>query len=338
MKKVDEVLNSALGKLSPKQKKVVTDRFGFKTGKSATLQKIGNELGVTRERVRQIVEQSTEELKNIIKEEAKELTDFAIRHLQAAGGIRRDDYFLVDIKHNLKDEEDTKHLDQKVRFLLVVNGEPKYYREDEVMKSFWYMDEDARQNFLNFINEMTVFFRAESKKAILEEKKHLEKVGNAAHVHFLSIPKAFGVNVFGDVGLVEWPEIDPKTIRDKIYLALKRHGAPLYFKDIAKYIHSSGISTRPVHMQTVHNELIKDKRFVLVGRGIYALEEHGYNPGTVREIIVDLLKNKGPLTSEEVVNLVNERRFFKENTILLNLQNRKYFKRSEEGRYAVREA
>ena len=113
---------------------------------------------------------------------------------------------------------------------------------------------------------------------------------------------------------------------------------PLHFKEIANNICTLGIDKKPAHVQTVHNELIKDGRFVLVGRGVYALREHGYEPGTVREVITRLLKERGPLDSTEVVRLVNQKRFLKENTILLNLQNRRHFKRLEDGRYGAEEA
>ena len=92
------------------------------------------------------------------------------------------------------------------------------------------------------------------------------------------------------------------------------------------------------HVQPVHNELIKDDRFVLVGRGIYALRSRGFEPGTVRQVIAKILKTKGPLPQTDVVRLVNEQRFLKENTVLLSLQNRRHFKRLDDGRYHVKEA
>ena len=112
----------------------------------------------------------------------------------------------------------------------------------------------------------------------------------------------------------------------------------MHFRDIAKKIIKSNISSKKVNVQTVHNELIKDNRFVLVGRGVYALKENGYEPGTVKDVIASLIKTKGPLNSEDVVKLVNEKRILKENTILLNLQNRKHFRRLNDGKYSLHEA
>ena len=89
-------------------------------------------------------------------------------------------------------------------------------------------------------------------------------------------------------------------------------------------------------METVHNELIKDARFVLVGRGMYALSEWGYEPGTVTELIGNLLKQNGPLTKEEILEKILAMRFIKENTILINLQNRKNFIKDEKGKYSLK--
>ena len=66
---------------------------------------------------------------------------------------------------------------------------------------------------------------------------------------------------------------------------------------------------RRTHPQTVNNELIKDPRFVLIGRGLYALSEWGYEPGTVKDVLVQILKDSGKaLRKEDVLQLISERR------------------------------
>jgi hypothetical protein len=121
-------------------------------------------------------------------------------------------------------------------------------------------------------------------------------------------------------------------------LVLKKTGEPLHFEDIAKKINDVKFDAQVALAPTVHNELIKDERFVLVGRGMYGLKEHGYEPGTAREVIAKVLKSSGPMKATEVVSKVNAQRFFKENTILINLQNKSTFERMSDGRYRVREA
>ena len=66
---------------------------------------------------------------------------------------------------------------------------------------------------------------------------------------------------------------------------------------------------------------------------MYSLAEFGYQPGTAKEVISSVLKKHGPLPSKEIIGLVKQQRFLKENTIIINLNNRKYFRRLNDGRY-----
>jgi DNA-directed RNA polymerase delta subunit len=141
----------------------------------------------------------------------------------------------------------------------------------------------------------------------------------------------------GKWGLVSWPEVNPKSIRDKTYLVLSRHGKPLHFSDIASHIRTLGTSKRDVTVQAVHNELIKDRRFVLIGRGIYALAEWGYTPGTVAEIIASVLRTQAPLHKDEIVKRVLEKRQVKTTTIILNLQEKAQFQRVAKATYTLKE-
>jgi len=338
MKNLDQAIENILADFSPNQKKVLMCRFGLRSAKTCTLQEVGDELHITRERVRQIQEQAMKKAGSRVKEAVGPFVNSAVAHLVSVGGARRDDAFMTDLKHEFFATTPVKFLENKIHFVLLAAGQPLFRKEDDAMHAYWYASEGANKKFQDFVKQMTQLFKSSDRKAILDQKVYLAHMKDMAAGHFLSIPKHFGVNVFGDIGLKSWAEIDPKTVRDKAYLVLRRHGKPLHFEDIAKMISKSGIDKKLAHIQTVHNELIKDDRFVLVGRGIYGLKEHGYVSGTVREVIARLLKKNGPLPAHEVVARVNQERFLKENTILLSLQNRKFFRRLDDGRYHVKEA
>lgn len=336
LKKLDSIIKNILNELNPKQKRVLIERFGLNTGRPATLQKIGDKLGITRERVRQIEEKTLSKIRTRLDQEAYPIIELGKTYLARAGGVREDGIFINDLLHYLG--EKSKTADKKLRFIFIAAGVPTFYAEDENFRSFWYLRETDKKIFLDFNDALVGFFRSRKKEDIFEKKAHLSYLKDFPSVHFASISKRFGLNCFGDFGLCEWEEINPKTIRDKIYLVLKKSSRPLHFNDITKEINQIGFDDKKAHPQTVHNELIKDIRFVLVGRGIYGLREHGYEPGTVREVIANLLKKSGPLTKGDIVSLINEKRFFKEQTILVNLQNRRYFRRLEDGRYHIRQA
>lgn len=334
---IDELLDKVQTGFNPKQRRVLSGRFGLKTGRHETLQGIGDALDITRERVRQIEEQSLNKLKPKVREHGADLLKLVETHLTEAGGLRLDSCFVNDIKNILKISGKVKHADQKLRFLLLAAGRPLYREATDELYAFWYSEENQLKKLLEFTKDITNFFKSSDKERILTAKIYLDRIPDFISGHAISILKNFGVNVFGDIGLKSWPEIQPKNIRDKAYLVLKKEGRPLHFQDVAKFINRLGIAKKRAHPQTVHNELIKDDRFVLVGRGLYGLKAHGFEPGTVKEVIVSILKKNGPLTASRVIELVSQKRFLKVNTILLNLQSRRHFRRLADGSYEVRE-
>lgn len=143
-------------------------------------------------------------------------------------------------------------------------------------------------------------------------------------------------NKFGDWGHREWRDVKPKTINDKIYLILKNNGKPMHYQDIGKTINTTGFDGKTVNTATVHNELILDNKYVLVGRGLYALKEWGYTKGTVADIIADILeKSNTPLTKKDITEQVMKQRMVKKTTIDLALMNKKRFERQVGGKYSL---
>jgi DNA-directed RNA polymerase delta subunit len=137
-------------------------------------------------------------------------------------------------------------------------------------------------------------------------------------------------NPFGKWGISHWKEINPKGTREKVYLVLKEKKEPLHFTQIAELIDKYKLSKKRAHPQTVHNELIKDEKFILIGRGTYALREWGYFSGTVREVLKSILsQSRKPLTKEEILTQVTKMRKVKKATIMINLNNPKFFCKQE---------
>ena len=150
---------------------------------------------------------------------------------------------------------------------------------------------------------------------------------------WLSLSKKIKRNLLGEWGVTTSPNVSARGVRDYAFLVLRKQGTPMHFTDVAKTI--SDVFGKRAHIATTHNELIKDKRFVLVGRGLYALSKWGYEGGVVRDVISKILKKEGPLTKKEIVDRVLKERQVKENTIVVNLQNSDYFARDEKGKYRV---
>lgn len=330
--------------LDARQKAVIEGRYGIKDGNPKTLAEIGEVMGVTRERVRQIEAGALQAIRPLLKkDEARQLVELVKSHIKNVGGLRRENLLLEDLKLMVADAT-SANFSNKMHFVLDVSGEVKYAQEDAGVFAFWYLSEEDRKKAFGFVSKLVKSM--ESKRDTVVSHQSIDKVfeelvkphnlKDLIALNYISASKHFHVNSFGDFGLSAWPEVNPRTVRDWAYLVLKKQGNPLHFQDIANGINKVRKDPKKTaHMQTVHNELIKDPRFVLVGRGMYSLQEFGVMPGTAREVMARLLKDHGPLNPEELMKLVLNERLLKKNTVLINLRNRKHFKRLDDGRYTV---
>lgn len=333
--KPKQVTKRILSTLPDRAKDVIEQRFGLgKNTKRLTLDAIGKKYGITRERVRQIEEYALDLIRKSedFKQEKNAFAEME-NLLQSLGGIVVEDDFLDFVS---KDKSFQNH----IHFLLWI-GEPfKKIKESDDFHHRWHVNENLTKNVEDALKKLyssldTTDLLPES-EMINRFLEHLEEVSekykNQEVVkRWLSISKKIGRNALGDWGLTKSSNIKNKGVRDYAFLVIRKHGSPIHFRDVAKQI--TKLFSKKAHVATTHNELIKDKRFVLVGRGLYALTEWGYMPGVVRDVIKALLEKHGPMTKEEIVEKVMKERYVKENTILVNLQDPKHFRRSKEGKY-----
>ncbi|MEK7608537.1 MAG: sigma factor-like helix-turn-helix DNA-binding protein [Patescibacteria group bacterium] len=340
-----KVLQQLFKNLTDRQKEVVAGRFGIgKNGpvEGETLDAIGKRFGVTRERVRQIEASAL-----------KVIGDAAVTHPLVQDVLKQGKKCLKDVGGVIRKEAMVGNLqgsyeDLHENHLSVLLASSKAFHEhngDDEITPLYYLDVPSLKKAKAFIAQWASALKAQKAKILnggyqAEFKNFIKekKIVPAHAAEYASISKRIHKNSFGDIGLSDWPEINPRTIRDRIYAVMKRNQEPVHFEDIASLINNARFDMKVAIASTVHNELIKDSRFVLVGRGIYGLSEHGYEPGTAREIIMKILKKHGPLRSNEVVLAVQKERLFKNNTILVNLQNREHFTRKEDGAYDIKEA
>jgi hypothetical protein len=328
---------------------VISRRFALgKAGKPETLEAIGKSYNVTRERVRQIENDGIKRARKAaessdIKEDFKKIKVFFEKKISACGGIKKEE--------NLLEELGPKEDKNYILFLLNLNETLVKEKEDEDFYAFWSINKEtsslARKTAIDFVKLLKEKGNPETLETLYNEyKKISQKLNDTAFYCYLEISKNILKTIDGNkMGLSSWSEVNPRTVKDKIKLILKEKEKPLHFKDIADMIFSLnesllGRSTRAkrLHPQTVHNELIRNQDFVLVGRGYYALKDWGYNPGQVKDVIYEVLKAGNSLSKDEVVGKVLGQRMVKESTVLLNLQNKNLFTRDGEGKYTIREA
>ncbi len=335
--KPKQVTKKLLAVLPDRARDVLTRRFGLDgTNTIATLESIGQSYGITRERVRQIenygigsIQKSDlytehealfEELKNMIQE--------------LGGGFIAENVLLDEIA---KDATDRNHI-----YFLLILGAPFYRsKESPNYTHRWYTERAVADNVEQALRNIRKSLKRDelvSEQEIINRfRVELAEIANTHNEtvmkRWLAVSKEVAPNPLGEWGRSDSPNVRVKGIRDYAYLAVKRHGSPMHFKEVAKAIQE--LFERKAHSATTHNELIKDERFVLVGRGIYALSEWGYSAGVVKDVLRQLLEEHGPLSREEIIDKVRKERYVKDNTIVVNLQDTNHFKRLANGTYSV---
>lgn len=337
--KPKQVTKTLLDALPERARDVLEKRYGLsKDGDSFTLEAIGQSYGITRERVRQIENYGIQSIQK--SEVYKKHYDLFIelqKLIDQLGGGLIAEHVLLD---EISDDTITRN---HLYFLLVV-GDPFYKsKENPQYTHRWFTErktadlvEKALRNvYKGFArdelvseNEIVNRFKVELDELSTDKDEEVLK-------RWLRISKQIGRNPLGDWGPAESPNIRVKGIRDYAYLSVKRHGSPMHFREVANTI--KDLFDHKAHVATTHNELIKDARFVLVGRGLYALTEWGYTAGVVKDVLREILENEGPLSREELIDKVRKERYVKDNTILVNLQDTNIFRKLSNGTYALSE-
>lgn len=347
------IVNEILGIIpNSRTKEVVVRRFGLSDGQRQTLEAIGNDHGITRERVRQIEDNGLAALKHPqVSAKLEPVFDILANHLAEHGELKKENRLYDDLAYICYPAKEIQRMQRQKDFSELARCRSAFYliltlgqnferiAEDDHFYPVWTTNKNSLKLAKKTVDSLVKHFNA--KKQTLKEKDLFAvaktifpELSDKAIYSYIDASKHIEQNHLGYFGLAHWPEISPRGVKDKSYIILKNFGKPLHFSEVTKLINESLPCGKQAYVQTVHNELIKDPRFVLVGRGLYALAEWGYEPGTVAETISQILKKEGPLTRLEIIDKVLQKRLVKENTVLINLQNRKLFVRDEKGKYS----
>jgi hypothetical protein len=335
--KPKKVTKKITSNLSPRASDVIMNRFGLNgLGERKTLEEIGKKYNITRERVRQVEDAAINLIKKSEAYKSEQAVFVELKQLMhKLGSIVAEHELLPYIS---KDKTTQNH----IHFFLVLSDAFKKYREDEHFHVRYSVDDvmtdkvhEALQKLYAGLKDEDLIPETEMIKKFFDQMKDLteEYKDEEMAKRWLSMSKTIAKNGLGEWGKASSPNVRTRGVKDYAFLVMRRHGSPMHFKEVADSI--SKTFGKKTHYATCHNELIKDPRFVLVGRGMYALAEWGYKTGIAREVIEDILKREGPLSKDDVVSKVMKERYFKKNTILVNLANPKFFKKNKNGLYVL---
>lgn len=331
-----QVLNELISGFPERSRAIISARYGLTTGKPQTLEEIGKSHRITRERVRQIIKEVLRKIK-VLKNSPilSAVTEKIAWTISAKNGIMEKEELVL--RAGRGNSQEVGALKFFLSFLediapCKIKGElKKSYVLVDFSLDEWKKIKNAARNIL------------ESEKRTLTEDELATRISNRLGssvapqkiFDYLSVSEEIKKNNFGKWGMAFWEGVNPKNTREKAYLVIKEKGEPMHFTEIAKMIDQYKLSNKKTHNQTVHNELIKSNRFVLVGRGVYALAEWGYKEGTVKEVLEEILKKSAkPMKYEDIVSQVLKMRQVKKSTVTINLNN--FFAKVGKNEYSLR--
>jgi hypothetical protein len=347
-----DLVNSLLENLPDREREVLQRRNALGQIEDAhTLEQIGKDFNITRERVRQIEREGKKKLKALDYQKLKlpisELENQVQEHLKYHGGLMSEDH-LVEKLIAAREQKDIE-----VRAL-------NFILSSIIAEKFVRVEASAEYQViwkLNHVNQDQALAIADALKSLISQAGqplHLEELLNKFQVHdlfekvdaneaenqaiveaLLRARKDVKPNILKQWGLTIWNTITPKRMTDKAYLIMLQEKKPLHFAEVADLINQANFDRKKACPATVHNELILDDKYVLVGRGIYALKEWGYKTGTVSDIIINILKQEGPQNKQELMDKALKQRLVQKTTIILALMDKNKFIHLADGRYAL---
>lgn len=342
------VVSHLLATLPLRARNIVSERFGLGGKPKRTLEELGETYKITRERVRQI---ESNALASFAESQSRALLEPSEKLIHSVlyenGEIMEEDKLIATL---LDEERGTQANRNILLFILEFIPEFYYVAATHEMKAAWALKGigiDRARSAIDVVVSHLEDQKHPLGEAELEEflktDEQLKRIIPSGNIKvllsYMSLSKKIAKNPFKQWGLSSWEMIVPKGVRDKAYLVMREHKKPLHFTKITELINKTGFDRRVAHPQTVHNELIKDKRFVLVGRGIYALKEWGYGEGTVADILINILKkNERPMSREELIEHVLKQRMVKRNTVVIGLQDKNIFEKVEGNKYILKTA
>ncbi|MFZ5365452.1 MAG: sigma factor-like helix-turn-helix DNA-binding protein [Patescibacteria group bacterium] len=358
---VRQLLDNLFSGLPSREKDVLIRRNHLLSELSAreTLKEIGDEYNITRERVRQIENEGIKKLLRARQAEKELITmieDDILNYFKRNGGIVLERH-LID---NFVGQLDLKHYNQNAAiFVLDILIDPiQRINETEEFHDHWKLidleinhvaelirnlvsqleeknEPIAHQELIDMLagHELVSSNREQFDRFLTEyQDVQLEQLLQ----NYLNLSKRVNKNILDQWGLSQWPQIRPKKLSEKIALVFQRHNKPLHFSQVAENINQAGFDKKSICAATVHNELIANPDYTLVGRGIYAMKDWGYESGTVAEVIEKILKENGPMSKDDLYERVLKQRLVNKSTIYLSLINKNKFVKIDGNKFTLK--
>ena len=343
--KIVKIVKFLASELSDRSKDIIFMRYGIKDGKKHSFQEIGDNYGITRERVRQLEEISHKKMYKKYQENDPEVIEF-FEHIHSLieqkGGLMHEDKIIEELG-----------LSQKERFplKLILFLHNNLYRTSESLdfKLHWFTQEKTSKIFNSVMKnihrkvkpihgvyteeDMIGIFLKEFSSVIKKNVSTHKTISKDKSMYWLSTSKRINSNLLGEWGHIDCDEISLKNVNAKAALILRKNNGPMHFLDITKKICS--LTGKKVNNATCHNELVRSDRFVLLGRGKYGLSSTVKYTSSLENMVEDIVRRENKISIKDLIKRVSMERDLKDATIVRFLFDKKKYLRNKEGLYSL---
>jgi hypothetical protein len=220
-----EVVEQILKELRrDRDRQIIARRFGFGMSRRQTLEKIGGDFDITRERVRQIEKAAIAKMRASGSAEIARAGELLRAIVADQGGITPTPDVATIIGAT---ESDIPYI---VFLALLSPGIELIEEDDDLRQAVSLAPIYARSQVIQLINETISTVKDYAKPITLAKlsNKLPSQLETITLEQLMRVSKKLAY-FDGKWGLITWPEVNPKSIRDKTYLVLSRHGRPLHF-------------------------------------------------------------------------------------------------------------
>lgn len=336
-----EILERSLKNLTPREQDIVLRKSGI-LGNKETLNSLSKKYNLSRERIRQIQNQSLKKIYSYLKNDfnTPQIKNILERSKDFFSplGIKKESFFLTKIKNEFNFEDEEVRI---FKFFLEVLGIFIYQPENNFFYSFYAKEKNDYLLAKNLLEKLYTYLYQNSHKHYSEEeliaivqskiiKNYFNHYLDKEHVlELVRILKIAARNPFNFWGSRLNKLISPKSLGHKIFLILKQTNQPLHFSLIHQKLEEikkleDELMPSPwkkdYNIESIKNELIRNKDFVLVGRGVYALREWGLIDGPAKWLMFKFLQERKRVTREELWKFISQHRNIKKSSFYVYLR------------------
>ena len=348
------LIENMLARLPERQQGVIADRYGLWDGIAETLQDIGDKLGVTRERIRQIEATGLRRLRRVFGHQA--VKDFVLQKLSIylasepdkTCGILSEDEAAAALADDCSAEEaalaasflqDLDAPGQSVFARHLIEVEPGIYCTENGVAAecrvLLELIESTLQQHQKPLSERRLYDDLANRSAGPLTPRQVARIGR-----LLAISPSVMRLRNGTIAFSKWTEFRRRDSTSLVEATLRLLGRPGHFREITQKIGSLFRDAGSVNERTIHNAIIREQRkFVWVKSGTYGLAAWGLKrPPFIKDRLVELLSESlYPLPfwhlKEKVLEVCNCR----EDSVRMTLDlNPRLFKKFEGDQYGLR--